>query len=50
MDIKAILAALIEVNYAGSVEFEYEQKLDDKTAGLAESVGYARGMLAALKT
>ena len=46
MDIKSILSALIDVKYAHSVEFEYEQKLDDKTAGLAESVGYVRGMLA----
>jgi sugar phosphate isomerase/epimerase len=50
MDIKAILSALLEVNYEGSVEFEYEEKTDDKTPGLAESIGYVRGMLAALRT
>ena len=48
MDIKAILAALLEVNYSDSVEFEYEEKVDDKTPGLAESIGYVRGMLAAI--
>ena len=49
MDIKAILAALLEVNYPESVEFEYEEKVDDKTPGLAESIGYVRGMLAMQK-
>jgi sugar phosphate isomerase/epimerase len=50
MGIKAILSALLEVNYSGSVEFEYEEKTDDKIPGLAESIGYVRGMLSALKT
>ena len=48
MDIKAILAALIEVKYAGAVAFEYEKHAGNPMIGLAESVGYVRGMLAAM--
>jgi inosose dehydratase len=48
MDIKAILAALIDVKYAGAVAFEYERMGVNPVIGLAESVGYVRGMLAAI--
>jgi inosose dehydratase len=48
MDIRSILAALIEVRYAGAVAFEYERFGANSIAGLAESVGYVRGMLAAM--
>jgi inosose dehydratase len=47
MDIRGILGALIDVGYAGETEFEFEQKVKDRVPGLAESVGYVRGMLAA---
>jgi sugar phosphate isomerase/epimerase len=46
MDIAAILAALIEVNYSGVAAFEYEVETGDPAVGLAESVGYVRGLLA----
>jgi sugar phosphate isomerase/epimerase len=46
IDIRGVLAALREVGYTGRVEFEYEKKEDDRLPGLAESVGYVRGVLA----
>lgn len=49
MDIHAILAALVEVKYAGVVAFEYERMGVNAALGLAESVGYVRGMLAAME-
>lgn len=48
MDIASILRALIEINYTGAVAFEYERANVNPTIGLAESVGYVRGMLAAM--
>lgn len=48
MDIPAILAALIAVKYAGAVAFEYERVGVNAITGLAESVGYVRGVLAGM--
>ncbi len=45
IDIPKFLATLIDVKYAGKVSFEYEKDANDPLAGLAESVGYARGVL-----
>lgn len=49
MNIPAILAAVIDVNYQGVVAFEYERLGVNPTIGLAESVGYVRGVLGSLK-
>ena len=46
LDIKGILAALIEVKYSNIVAFEYEKRADDPRAGLAESIAYVRKLLA----
>jgi inosose dehydratase len=46
MDIKGILAALIEVKYSHIVAFEYEKGGADPVAGLLESVQYVRKVLA----
>jgi inosose dehydratase len=46
---KAILAALLEINYQGLVGFEYEKDGKDPIPGLAESVGYIKGLLANMK-
>jgi inosose dehydratase len=46
MDIKGILAALIEVKYSHIVAFEYEKGGADPVAGLLESVQYVRKILA----
>jgi inosose dehydratase len=48
VDVRGVLAALLEVGYVGQAEFEYEKKEDDRIPGLAESVGYVRGLLTAL--
>ena len=47
LDFKAIMAALVDVKFAHQAEFEYEKKATNKVPGLAESVGYVRGLLAA---
>lgn len=50
VDIRGILRALLEIRYDGVVAFEYEKTASNPVTGLAESVGYVRGMLAALAT
>ena len=45
MDLRGILAALIEIGYNQNVWFEYEKDPSDPLPGLAESVGYVRGLL-----
>jgi sugar phosphate isomerase/epimerase len=49
LNTKAILAALLKINYQGLVGFEYEKDGKDPVPGLAESVGYVKGLLAGLK-
>ena len=44
-----ILAALVEIKYAYHVGIEYEKDADDPLPGLAETVGYIRGSLAAIE-
>ncbi|MEM1135115.1 MAG: sugar phosphate isomerase/epimerase [Bacteroidota bacterium] len=46
MDIPTFLHTLQEIKYKGVVGLEYEKDADDPVPGLAESVGYARGVLA----
>ena len=50
IDIPMFLRTLIEIKYSGIVSFEYEKDPRDPMAGLAESVGYVRGVLAGIKT
>ena len=50
LPIRDVLKALKEINYSGVVAFEYEKVAANPVTGLAESVGYVRGMLAALAT
>lgn len=45
MDIPGILAALLEVKFAGHVGFEHEKTPESPLPGLAESVGYTKGVL-----
>ncbi|HVU18180.1 MAG TPA: sugar phosphate isomerase/epimerase [Candidatus Didemnitutus sp.] len=45
MDIPAILTALIESGYGGTAWFEYEKDAADPLPGLAESIGYVRGLM-----
>ncbi len=48
LDVPAFLRALREVRYDGVVTFEYEKVANNPVTGLAESVGYVRGVLAAM--
>ena len=45
IDIPAVIKTLKKINYQGNVAFEYEKDGDDPLAGLAESVGYVRGVM-----
>jgi sugar phosphate isomerase/epimerase len=46
---RSILAALLKIKYQGLAGFEYEKDAKDPVPGLAESVGYTKGLLAGLK-
>jgi inosose dehydratase len=48
IDIPKFLGLLIRLKYPGVLSFEYEEDPDDPLPGLAESVGYTRGVMAAL--
>lgn len=48
IDIPKFLRTLLKINYSGIVSFEYEKDSNDPLAGLAESVGYVKGALAAI--
>jgi len=48
IDIPPFLRTLRRLNYSGVVSFEYEEEAKDPLPGLAESVGYVRGVWAAM--
>jgi sugar phosphate isomerase/epimerase len=48
IDIPKFLRTLDKVGYTGKVSFEYEKDMSDPLIGLAESVGYVRGAMAAI--
>jgi hypothetical protein len=41
-----VFRALLDVNYPHLVSFEYEKDENDPVPGLAETVGYSKGLLA----
>lgn len=49
LDSKSILAALLKIKYQGLVGFEYEKDAKDPVPGLAESVGFVKGLLAGMQ-
>jgi sugar phosphate isomerase/epimerase len=49
LDIRGILQALREVGFSGHAGLEYEKDMSDPLAGVAESIGYIRGTLAAMR-
>ena len=49
LDIRKILASLLEVRYQGLIGLEYEKDMNDPLAGVAESIGYVRGVLSGMK-
>ena len=50
IDIPAFVAMLRKVKYDGSCSLEYEKDMKDPLAGIAESVGYFRGVCEASKS
>ncbi|UCF16158.1 MAG: sugar phosphate isomerase/epimerase [Phycisphaerales bacterium] len=48
IDIPRFIRTLVRMKYAGIVSFEYEKDEKNPLAGLAESVGYVKGVIAAL--
>ncbi len=49
LNLKAILSALIKINYQGLAGYEYEKDGKDPLPGLTETLGYTKGLLAGLK-
>ncbi len=49
IDLPAFLKAMKRINYTGTLAFEYEKDAEDPLAGLAESVGYVRGVMRMLE-
>lgn len=45
IDIPKVIKALKKINYQGCMALEYEKDGDDPVPGLAESVGYVRGVM-----
>ncbi len=48
IDIPKFLKTMVRLGYSRTLHFEYEKDEDDPLPGLAESVGYVRGVLATL--
>jgi inosose dehydratase len=48
IDIPKLLRTLAKLGYAGTLHFEHEKDAKDPFPGLAESVGYVRGVMATL--
>lgn len=48
INIPHFLQTMIDIGYDGKLAFEYEKDENDPLPGLAESVGYTRGVLAAI--
>lgn len=48
IDIPKYIRTLVKIKYSGILSFEYEKDADDPLPGLAESVGYVRGVIAAI--
>ena len=48
VDIPKLLRTAVKLGYTGTMHFEHEKDPQDPLPGIAESVGYVRGVLAAL--
>jgi inosose dehydratase len=48
IDIPKFIRTLLNIEYPGVAAVEYEKDADDPFSGLAESVGYVRGVMAAV--
>ncbi len=45
IDMPAVIAALRKISYSGMCSLEYEKDMKDPLAGIAESLGYFRGVM-----
>jgi sugar phosphate isomerase/epimerase len=50
LDLKSIAQATLDIRYPHLFSFEYEKDENDPVPGLAESIGYTRGLLAGMAT
>jgi sugar phosphate isomerase/epimerase len=48
IDIPGLVRALVDIKFKGVAAFEYEEQPDDPLPGLAESVGFMKGVLATI--
>jgi sugar phosphate isomerase/epimerase len=48
LDLPSVLRALLEIRYPHLLSFEYEKDENDPLPGLAETVGYTKGLLAGM--
>lgn len=48
LDIRAMLQALLDIGYKHHVGFEHERNPEDPLPGLAESIGYTKGVMSTL--
>jgi len=48
IDIPKLLTTLVKLKYSGTLHFEHEKDQQDPLPGVAESIGYVRGVLATL--
>ena len=46
IDIPAVVASLRRIKYSGSCSLEFEKDMKDPLAGIAESIGYFKGVMA----
>ena len=49
LDIRGMLQALLDIGYSDHVGLEHEKDMNDPIPGVAESIGYIRGTLAAMR-
>jgi inosose dehydratase len=49
LDLRAVFQALLRIQYPFMAEFEYEKDSGDPLPGLAESVGYCKGLVVSLR-
>ncbi|MEI6645864.1 MAG: sugar phosphate isomerase/epimerase family protein [bacterium] len=50
IDMPAVVRALCKVNYSGACSLEYEKDMDKPLLGIAESIGYFRGVMDSART
>jgi inosose dehydratase len=48
LDIRGMLTALLEIQYAGHVGFEHEKTAENPLPGLAESMGFTKGVISCI--